>query len=282
MLSTLVAACIATSVVGLIGSRRSRVAAALADTLAGGGTCEVSITGDMFGIDDLMKAPAVVRFKDSTLAMSLGDYLDLRSESGCASVIELVGFNRAPPEILLPELLALSLSPKPGIGWTDRNGTVKFTHFAGPTVFLLSFVDGKSTFPLPATLANAIPLIHVDHRWISEGIPMHAQARPSMVKASGWHELHDVGDALTNVAVDAATPADGEVRFVKAATCLDIDRNDAVAHGVLAFSVGRVDQSTIELRLPPASTDFHAYRKAFDSFEVVSLTNHLFEPEIPA
>ncbi|WP_404303099.1 hypothetical protein [Alicycliphilus denitrificans] len=282
LLSSVVSACIATSVVGLIGGRRGRVTTALADTLAGGVTCEVSITGDMFGIGDLMKAPAVVCALGSTSALSLGDFLDLRSATGCASVIELLGVNRAPPETLLPELLALGQAPKPGIGWIDRKGEMRCTHFVGPTVFLLSFVDGKSTFPLPATLASAIPLIQVDHGWLGEGIATHAPVRPSIVKTAGWCGLPEIGEALAGVPADSAAPEGGEARFAEAASCLGVERSDAIAHGLLAFRIGREDRSTIEARLPAGSADLDVYLKAFESIEIASLANQLFEPEIAA
>lgn len=282
LLSSVVSACIATSVVGLIGGRRGRVTMALADILAGGVTCEVSITGDMFGIGDLMKAPAVVRSLNSTSALALGDFLDLRNETGCASVIELVGVNRAPPESLLPELLALGQASKPGIGWIDPKGEMRCTHFAGPTVFLLSFVGGKSTFPMPATLASAIPLIQVDHGWLDEDITTHTPARPSIVKTTGWHGLPEIEEALAGIPVNSASPEDGGARFAGAAACLGIERNDAIAHGVLAFRIGREDRSTIEPRLPTVTADLHEYLNAFESIETASLANQLFEPEIAA
>lgn len=282
LLSNVVSACIATSVVGLIGSQHGRVTTALAGTLAGGVTCEVSITGDMFGIGDLMKAPAVVHALGSTSALSLGDFLDLRNETGCASVIKLLGVNRAPPETFLPELLALGQSPKTGIGWIDKKGEMRCTRFAGPTVFLLSFVGGKSTFPMPATLASAIPLIQVDQGWLSEGITTHAPPRYSIVKTAGWRDLPEIGEALARVPVDSAAPEHGEVRFAEAAACLGIERSDAITHGVLAFRIGREDRSAIEARLPAVTADLHVYLKAFESIEIASLVNQLFEPEIAA
>lgn len=282
LLSSVVSACITTSVVGLMGGRRGRVTTALADTLAGGVTCEVSITGDMFGIGDLMKAPAVVRALGSTSALSLGDFLDLRNEAGCASVIELLGVNRAPPETLLPELLALGQAPQPGIGWIDKKGEIRCTRFAGPTVFLLSFVGGKSTFPIPAALASAIPLIQVDHGWLGEDITTYAPARPSIVKTAGWRGLPEIGEALAGVPVDSAAPEDGEARFAEAAVCLGIEKSDAIAHGVLAFRIGREDRSTIEPRLPAVTADLHVYLNAFESIEIASLANQLFDPEIVA
>lgn len=282
LLSSVVAACTATSVVGLIGRRCRRVAMALADTLAGGVACEVSIAGDMFGIGDLMKAPALVRALGSTFALSLGDFLDLRSETGCASVIELLGVNRAPPETLLPELLALGQAPKPGIGWIDRKGEMRCTRLVAPTVFLLSFVGGRSTFPMPSTLASALPLIQVDDGWLGEDMATHALARPSIVKTADWRDLPEIGAALASRSVDSAVPEDGETRFADAAACLGLEKGDAIAHGVLAFRIGREDLSTIESRLSAGSADFHAYLKAFESIEIASFANKLFEPEIAA
>jgi hypothetical protein len=180
MLQSAVAAAAATGVVALVGERREQAAAALVSTIGGGTQCTVSVTGDMFGISDLMNAPAVVADVDGMRAISLGDFISQRQEAGMVSVVRLRGVNRAPPESLLPELLEAAAPHSLGaaLSWTAKNGSISLAILKSPLVFLVDFAHGRSVFPFMPPLAWEVPLIDTDAPWGDYGDPELAAAAP--------------------------------------------------------------------------------------------------------
>ncbi len=100
----LIAAASVTPAVGLMGKQTKDTIASLANLLAGNVWGEVSVHSDHFSFSDLMNSPTLIRLSGDTNTMTLGDFLTHQQEAGLASIVELRGFNRTPPETLLPEL----------------------------------------------------------------------------------------------------------------------------------------------------------------------------------
>jgi hypothetical protein len=244
MLQSAVAAAAATGVVALVGDRREQAAAALVSTIGGGTQCTVSVTGDMFGVSDLMNAPAVVADADCIRAIPLGDFISQRQEAGVVSVVRLRGVNRAPPESLLPELLEAAAPHSLGsaISWTAKNGSIRLVTVKSPLVFLVDFAHGRSVFPFMPPLAWEVPLIDTDAPWGDYGDPEVPAAAPCAMAdpeffaqlASGAAGLsYPVADGMPRNAVQTA-------RRMKAA-CQAIGLAGAASDlaGLVAIAQGR-------------------------------------------
>lgn len=199
LLAFVLAAARSSPVIGIVGSATGPVVQAVADVLAAGLQCRASVAQDMFNIGDLMRSPAVAQQAASAWAVTVGDYLEIACTAGLPAVIELRGANRAPLEALLPELLDCGQG-RLGISWRDAAGTLRHAATKGPVVWILTFADGKTIFPVPAGLALGTPLLSTDG-WPSE----QAQPEPTFVATSVspkvWQELggyNQLGSAAEN------------------------------------------------------------------------------------
>ncbi|WP_320151446.1 hypothetical protein [uncultured Tolumonas sp.] len=170
LLSSIVAAANVTSIVGLTGKYTKNTLSSLANIMSGGVRSVVSIHGDLFSISDLMKSPTLVISAGTTCSMTLGDYLTHQQTNGVATIVELRGFNRAPPETLLPELSDSLFSDEHSSGfcWTDNNHVLRHLLFSQPVLFVLTFAVGKSTFPLQGPMAHKLPVFLADTVWGDE------------------------------------------------------------------------------------------------------------------
>lgn len=230
-------------VIGFSGQAARGAIAVLAALISAGVVCEVAVSGDMFSISDLMNAPALIRSGPRAWPATLGAFLEIQSKAGRASVIELRGANRTPPESLLPELAEL-----PGAGdggrdvcWKDAAGNLRHVSLSSPTVFALTFAAGKSVFPVQGTLAALMPVLHTDGPWGDEtgsiaGSPMDAAS----VSAEAWNAL--AGPVQTGGGTQSAVLAQASF----AAEALGFSAHRARAISALAFSVGR--QAPADLR----------------------------------
>lgn len=212
--------------VGLAGPLAGRVGEALAQVVAGGVLCEVSVTGDMFGVGDLMRAPAVVTRAGASWVSSLGRFVEAQRAAGMGTVVLLSGLNRAPPEALLPELLrsAAAGAGRPAIAWTDA-GVPRLASMPSPMVLLMSFVEGSSTFALPCEFAASLPGLPATEAWED-----HLDEDPSVdvescrVDATFWHAIgrglgRDVRERVRQCAGRLGTP-DSDASMVAAASFL--------------------------------------------------------------
>lgn len=250
MLQASIAGAAASGILGLAGSRREETAAALASTLAGGTVCTVSVTGDMFGLPDLMNAPGTVAHPGGTLAMPLGDFISQRQAAGQLAVIRLRGVNRIPPESLIPELLEATDRSRPAaISWTGKKGEIRLATFTTPAVFLLDFAQGRSVFPFALPIAAQLPLIDTDAPWGDEDEPVAGTSAPAAVLDPAFFSQLASG-------VDAAAPlASGSVprgaaasagRMKAALGAIGMDKGARPdLFPVLAYGLGRRDSSKL-------------------------------------
>ncbi|CAI0724953.1 kinetochore protein [Serratia ficaria] len=169
-LSCIVAAANVTPIVGLLGKNTKKALSAIANVFSGGVRGEVSIHGDLFSISDLMKSPVLVRRVENTCTMTLGDFLLHQQDNRLATVVELRGFNRMPPETLLPELSDCQISDElaSGFCWVDQHQTLRHISISQPILFVLTFAVGKSTFPLQGPSARRLPMFLAESIWGDE------------------------------------------------------------------------------------------------------------------
>lgn len=279
MLVTVIAGARASAVVGLLGERARLIASAVSDVISAGVKCEVSVTGDMFGVADLLRAPAVIRAADQAWTACLGDFLESQEARGAVSVVEICGFNRVPPESFLPELFAKGTGDEAtgGVSWTDQSGQLRFAALSGSAIFVLTFVVGKSTFPLQPPLANNVPVLHVDMAWQDEGPAEPAFAQPAAhVSASAWRAL--VSPSEASGSRDVGQPgSSASSRLMQAALMLGAEHADAEALAHLALQAGRQDPTELERHITSTASTFLPYVKEALDGQASRLMNHIFQ-----
>jgi hypothetical protein len=283
MLASVVAAGRVSPVIGLLGGRARNVASAVADLVANGVICEVSVTGDMFGITDLMKSAAMVRADGQTWSTSLGEFLEYQQAAGSPSVVELRGINRSPPESFLPELLDLRMdvSPPAAICWTDKSGTFRHAQITMPTVFVVTFVAGKSTFPLQGPLAHAVPLVQVDRGWADEEAPDPSLAKEATrISVGTWLSLGQDRQGDRGVDGNKSAFATPEARLSQAAMALGIAESEADAVAFMSLKVGRLPATEILDRIERDSPGFIAYAKEATGGDTARMLDHVIQPEL--
>ena len=282
MLLSAVAASRASPVIGLVGNRARKVTSILASMLADGVLCEATVTGDMFSISDLMKSAVLVKADGQSWSATLGDFLEHQQAAGRSSLVELRGLNRAPPETLLPELAEQHLDHggAGGICWTDKAGCPRFTRISTPTIFVLTFVAGKSTFPIMhGPLAVALPVFHVDAMWGDEGSSDPAAVpAPTRVALSAWLSLvHDVPEEIGAGTRDYCGP---KKKFQLAAGSLGFPETKAGAIGLLAFFSGRRPSIGIKDDVKRWAPDLLAYVQETDDGSAAGLLSGIFHQGI--
>lgn len=283
MLVSAVAAARASPVIGLVGNRARKVTSILANMLADGVLCEATVTGDMFSISDLMKSAVLVRAGGQSWPATLGDFLEHQQAAGRPSLVELRGLNRAPPETLLPELAEQHLDDggAGGICWTDKAGCPRLTLISSPTIFALTFVAGKSTFPIMhGPLAIALPVFHVDAMWgDEENSDPAAVPVPTRVALSAWLSLvHEV--PVEGIGAAASDYYGPKKKLQLAAGSLGFPEAKAGAIGLLAFFAGRLPSTGIKADVKLWAPDLLAYVKETDDGSEAGLLSSIFHQEI--
>ncbi|KHT34504.1 hypothetical protein [Pectobacterium carotovorum] len=193
LLSGIVAAANVIPIVGLLGKNTKKALSAIANVFSGGVRGEVSIHGDLFSISDLMKSPVLVRSVENTCSMTLGDFLLYQQDNRLATVVELRGFNRMPPETLLPELSDCQISDEQASGfcWVDQHQTLRHLSISQPILFVLTFAVGKSTFPLQGPSARRLPMFLTESIWGDEQpANSNTDITPAYVTSVLWQSLY--------------------------------------------------------------------------------------------
>jgi hypothetical protein len=283
MLSTVIAAANSTGIIGLLGRRSPFVTSIVADLLAGGVSCEVSVTCDMFGISDLMNSVGQVKFKEDVWTSSLGDFIDQQQRLGNVAIVELLGVNRAPPESFLPELFDSCFDGvySRGLTWEDKTGALRNARFSAPAIFILNFVSGKSTFPVQSPLANDIPIIHSDTGWLDEFPPTPEISRQfSQVTDELWKSLVICEGQSHRSSLSQRYLDPTERRMTQAAMTIGLDPNHAELLSQLSLRCGRASINDLEGHIESRARIFLEYFNALQSGNTGLLVNHIFQSEI--
>lgn len=231
LLAYAVAAARSSPVIALTGGGASTVVRALADVLAGGLYYRASVAQDMFNTGDLMRSPAIAQQAGHKWPVTVGDGLASAAAAGLPAVIELRGANRAPLEALLPELLDCGPGAA-GVSWLDAAGALRHAGVGHPVIWILTFADGRTVFPVPQGLAMSTPLLSTDG-WSAELGQLEEPFAATAISAKCWKEL---GSAEGSSSPDMCGTAN---LLAAAAQVLGVDSGPAVALGSLALSVGR-------------------------------------------
>lgn len=144
--------------------------------------CTVSISTDIFSWEDVLNLPAYNTPFVSPL--SLGSLIEAAQRASLPVLINLVGTNRAPMEAFLPEIL--SFAGAAGIGrtlaWRCKVNHYNSVHLHLPIYFLMSFVEGKSTYKIPKDLGTLVPFLPSADIWESDKPPTELPFRPSKLE----------------------------------------------------------------------------------------------------
>ncbi len=235
LLACAIAAARTSPVIGIAGGGSSALVRAMADVLAGGLLYRASVAQDMFNTGDLMRSPAVAQKAGRAWAVTVGDCLTAAAADNVPVVIELRGANRAPLEALLPELLDCGPGTA-GISWMDASGLLRHAASGYPVIWVLTFADGKTVFPIPEGLAASTPLMSTDG-WPIEPRELEPTFVATAVSQRCWMELgspegymqHDLEASVSQLSVVAQG--------------LGVDSASATVMGRLALSAGRHAQA---------------------------------------
>lgn len=273
LLSSLIATASITPAVGLMGKQTKQAIASLANLLAGNVWGEVSIHSDHFSFSDLMNSPTLIRLSGDTHTTTLGDFLTQQQEAGLASIVELRGFNRTPPETLLPELHeCLFRTPHPAAcSWVDRQQTLRHLSIRHPILFLLTFTTGKSTFPLQAPLAHQLPLFLAENIWSDERpFEQNADITPSRITPELWQTIY-----VDNHQPEHQACAPWEALKAALLSLLPDEQAQAVAR--LAYGLGRKPAQDIATTVDVLAPELGPYVQEMTTGECASVLEHLFQ-----
>ncbi|WP_345863287.1 hypothetical protein [Shewanella algae] len=273
LLSSLIAAASITPAVGLLGKQTKKTIASLANLLAGNVWGEVSVHSDHFSFSDLMNSPTLIRLSGNTHTMTLGDFLTKQQEAGLVSIVELRGFNRTPPETLLPELhecLFRTTHPA-ACSWTDRSQALRHLPIRHPILFLLTFTTGKSTFPLQAPLAHQLPLFLAENIWSDERpFEQNTDITPSRITPELWQTM-----CVNNHHPEH--PACAPWEALKAALLSSLSDEQAQAVARLAYGLGRNTAQDIATTVDVLAPELGPYVQEMKTGESASVLEHLFQ-----
>ncbi|WP_113631747.1 kinetochore protein [Pectobacterium peruviense] len=275
LLFSLIAAANVVPVVGLTGKYAQKTVASLANILSGSVWGEVSIHGDLFSISDLMKSPVLIRSANSTSSMTLGDFLAHQQSSGLTTIVKLRGFNRMPPETLLPELneCLFSSGYSAGLCWKDQNHTLRQLSFSCPVLFVLTFAVGKSTFPLQGPVAHQLPVFVAEYSSTQVEQTEYAPAEystdiaPACVASKLWSSLYA-----------DAHPKDNQQQTMRAVlNALGYSDEKSQALAMLAFTIGRSVTEKITAEIEPLAPALIPYVQEITHGTSVTVLDHLFQ-----
>lgn len=279
--STLMRAAIAASthgVIALAGQQKEELYEFLVHTLSGGVACDLSISGDMFSLSDVLNAAAVIRDEKQTKAMLLGEFLSNLGDHSGVCTVRLRGANRMPPESLLPELFDACCYPPAArrLAWIDKSGATRLLAFSAPIVFVLDFVQGRSVFPCYPPTSFDLPVVDTSLPWddLADVIPDFA--RPCGFLDAGYYFGTLVASGKGRVPPELEILSRESLvvsRMYEAAKLVGMSEGDAGAFVVAALGVGRLLRKSLPL-LPAISSQ--AWQKYFDDADL-SFGQSIFE-----
>lgn len=229
------------------GAHSERLAVALASTVAGECAVRVSVNTAVFGIGDLMNAPVnpvgATYFERS---YTLGEFFVERGCDGPILVI-LSGCNRAPPEVILPELLLPMGGGANAICWSRTETQISTAVLSSRLKVIGTLHNGDATYGIPSELSRQLAFVPSDHQEM-EGIqlPAHPVPAPSRINNSLWDALQtpldgvEVGAFVTwLIANGVGLPADVLSKVLTSYLNLTANPQVAIAEAIAGVLLGR-------------------------------------------
>lgn len=274
LLSGIVAAANITPIVGLLGKHTRKALSAIANIISGGVRGEVSIHGDLFSISDLMKSPVLIRSAENTCSMTLGDFLLHQQNNRLATVVELRGFNRMPPETLLPELSDCLLSDEQASGfcWMDQHRILRHLSISQPILFVLTFAVGKSTFPLQGPTAHRLPMFLAESIWGDEQPAINTtDIAPTYVTSVLWQSLY--------TSIRQSNAHHSNEQQILQTTLKSFHYSDEKSQAItkLAFESGRSASEKIVSDIEPLAPTLTNYAREITQGEAAAVLDCLFQ-----
>lgn len=274
LLSGIVAAANVTPIVGLLGKHTKKALSAIANVFSGGVRGEVSIHGDLFSISDLMKSPVLIRSAENTCSMTLGDFLLHQQDNRLATVVELRGFNRMPPETLLPELSDCLNSDEQasGLCWMDQHQTLRHLSISQPIIFVLTFAVGKSTFPLQGPTAHRLPMFLAESIWGDEQPANNTtDIAPTIITSVLWQSLY------TSIRESNAHHYNEQQILQTTLKSFYYSDEKSQAIAKLAFESGRSTSEKIVSDIEPLAPTLTNYAREITQGEAAAVLDCLFQ-----
>ena len=238
-------ALISSGILGLTGGNTSQIISSIADVIAGGNLCSISISADMFSMGDLLKAPVSIS-SDRLVSLSLGQLLESYQNVSRSLIVELKGFNRFPPESVLDELLTLTdwNEQVRVLSWRSVSGEYSSLEIKAPIFFILTFSSGRSIFPIVGDQAYEIPLLDTGINWSDNMDPISGRVfPPTFILNSFLREIEKNYSNKKELKIDNLSLLSMEHIQELALTLQSLGESDEDANilSFLLFSIGRYD-----------------------------------------
>lgn len=190
MLHVALAAVLAHRITLVSGANAERLAAALASSLAGDNAVRVSLGTAVFSLADVM-GTAVTAIGSTRLdgSFTLGRFL-AKQDPEAIVVVLFSGCNRAPLEVVLPDLLPLVGDVPTTLAWSTVDGSVTTMTLPLRVRFIGTLHDGTATYLVPSEIGKQVGLVPADHREMQGIDPPETPApRPTRVAKSLFDTL---------------------------------------------------------------------------------------------
>ena len=229
LISTFITAGFVRGVVGVFGENSKKLIQAVANVTSAGIYSSISLSIDKFSFNDLMNSPTKLHNIDCDTLL-FGELLESWQKQDAPLIVELMGFNRMPPESIITEILDEGnfLNSNREFIWKTSSGNVKKIKLRAPIFFVLNFVYGKSTFPIPLEYASSIPLVSMELFTINpfeEGLEIP-------LKSSY------LGGGFLNNSLGSANSLNGFVDLLK---LMGFDESESICYSKLTHAIGRID-----------------------------------------
>lgn len=229
--------------VGISGSRGRVLQGLVSDILAGGNSVEVSVSGDMFSWTDLLEAPIALCLPQ-VAPTTLGAFLERCQAGSIPCHVVLRGFNRVPPEAMLPELL--EAAGRRGVGrlvaWRGEGGAPRAFRIVAPVFFTLDLIAGQSTFPIPQPYAPSVAWFNADHPWDDSSVRRDIE-RP-MHYWIGEHASHISTEGILQPHHAECSSIVEQTKQLMESLNVPLDELDELTR--CAFQLGRVERQALE------------------------------------
>lgn len=238
-----ISAMLVAGIVGISGSRGHVLQDLVSDTLAGGNSVEVSVSGDMFSWTDLLNAPIALCLTQ-VAPTTLGTFIEQCQARSLPCHVVLRGFNRVPPEAMLPELLVAA--GRRGVGqvvaWRGEGGAPRAFRIVAPIFFTLDLISGQSTFPIPQPYAPRVAWFNADHPW-DGNIVRRDMERPLHYWDGAHASLLSAAPIMHSHQAECPGIAEQTKSLMEA---LNVPAGELAELTRCAFQLGRVERQALE------------------------------------